>query len=180
MKAHTIRPLAICVFFDGDRIFVGEGHDRVKNETFYRPLGGGIEFGEYGRHAVARELREEIGAEIINLRLMETLENIFTGEGEVGHEIVQVYSADFSDPTFYDLDVVCGQEDDGTPFRGLWKPLADFATKGERLYPDGLLKILLDWREMMGMLQRHARAEEDAPLGVDWDAALKEIHQYEE
>ena len=180
MLSHSIRPLAICVFFDGDRIFVGEGYDRVKDETYYRPLGGGIEFGEYGRHAVVRELREEIGAEIINPRLMETLENIFTVAGEVGHEIVQVYSADFADPTFYHLDVVCGQEDDGTPLRGVWKPLEDFVAKGERLYPDGLLKVLLDWREMVGLLQRHAQTEEDAPLGIDWDAALKEICRNEE
>jgi len=42
---NQIRPLAIYLFRDGDRILVGEGNDPVKRETFYRPLGGGIEFG---------------------------------------------------------------------------------------------------------------------------------------
>jgi len=171
----AIRPIAICVFFDGDRIFVGEGVDHAKGETFYRPLGGAIEFGEYGRQAVARELREEIGAEIVNLHLLETLENIFTYEGETGHEIVQVYTADFADPVFYELDVVCGAEDDGTPFRGVWKPLADFTERGDILYPDGLLKVLLEWLDTVRMLQQHAQPAHDSPLGLDWAAALKEI-----
>ena len=41
-----IRPIAICVFHNSNRILVFEGQDPVKGETFYRPLGGGIEFGE--------------------------------------------------------------------------------------------------------------------------------------
>lgn len=47
MKPQTIRPLAICVFRHAGRILVAEGTDEVKGETFYRPLGGAIEFGEY-------------------------------------------------------------------------------------------------------------------------------------
>jgi hypothetical protein len=35
-----IRPLAICIFRDGDRILVGLGFDPTKQEQFYRPLGG--------------------------------------------------------------------------------------------------------------------------------------------
>lgn len=41
-----IRPLAICVFRHQDRILVAEGYDPVKDEHFYRPLGGGNEFGD--------------------------------------------------------------------------------------------------------------------------------------
>jgi len=40
-----IRPIAICAFLRNNRILVAEGFDPVKDETFYRPLGGGIEFG---------------------------------------------------------------------------------------------------------------------------------------
>ena len=29
------------------KILVGEGHDEVKKEAFYRPLGGGVDFGEH-------------------------------------------------------------------------------------------------------------------------------------
>ena len=46
MKKNRIRPLAICVFLNNNRILVAEGYDPIKQQTFYRPLGGGIEFGE--------------------------------------------------------------------------------------------------------------------------------------
>ena len=53
-----IRPLAICLFSRGDQILVAEGFDPVKDETFYRPLGGAIEFGERAVQTLARELSE--------------------------------------------------------------------------------------------------------------------------
>ena len=41
-----IRPLALCIFLHQNKILVAEGYDPKKNQIFYRPLGGGIEFGE--------------------------------------------------------------------------------------------------------------------------------------
>ena len=46
MVNHTIRPLAICLFQNSGAILVSEGYDGVKGIHFYRPIGGGIEFGE--------------------------------------------------------------------------------------------------------------------------------------
>lgn len=71
-----IRPLAICLFRRGDRILVAEGFDPVKGETFYRPLGGAIEFGERAVQTLIREFREEIGEEVADLRYLTTLENM--------------------------------------------------------------------------------------------------------
>ena len=65
MPRPQIRALAICLFLDGDRILVSEVRDPVKGVSFCRPLGGGIESGETGVQAVVREIREEIGAELI-------------------------------------------------------------------------------------------------------------------
>jgi hypothetical protein len=50
-----IRVIAICAFRHEDSIFVAEGIDDVKQESFYRPLGDG-EFGETGRDAIVREI----------------------------------------------------------------------------------------------------------------------------
>src|SRR6266568_4543117 len=48
MTQPRIRPLAICVFSHNGCILAAEGVDPLKdNQVFYRPLGGGIEFGEY-------------------------------------------------------------------------------------------------------------------------------------
>ena len=55
---------------------------RIKDETFYRPIGGRIEFGERGAETVAREIREEINAEVANLVYLGALENIFTYESK--------------------------------------------------------------------------------------------------
>ena len=47
-----IRPIALAVPRRGDDLLVFEGHDPTKGQTFYRPLGGGIDFGETAEAAV--------------------------------------------------------------------------------------------------------------------------------
>lgn len=136
------RPLAICIFRKKDDVFVGELYDASKDEVFYRPLGGTIEFGELAREAVRRELQEEIGAEVTNLRYLGALENLFTDEGGFGHEIVLVYEGDFADKAFYEAETVPAQEEDGMKFTARWKPLQDFREGKAPLYPDGLLRLL--------------------------------------
>ena len=73
MKKDAIRAIAICVFRHGDKILAAEGFDSIKQQTFYRPLGGTIEFGEHSSETVRRELLEELGAEVTNLRYLGTL-----------------------------------------------------------------------------------------------------------
>lgn len=142
MTAGAIRPLAICLFMDRGRVLVAEGYDPVKGETFYRPLGGAIEFGETAADALVRELREEVGADITALRPMGALENIFTFNGEPGHEIVLVFDGEFVDRTIYKQPVLQGREHDGSTFRAVWKHLEDFVHGPPPLYPDGLLELL--------------------------------------
>ena len=144
LQEKRIRTVALCLFRHGDRIFVFEGYDPIKEETFYRPLGGSIEFGERGSDAVARELMEEAGLEVTNLRYLGTCESIFTYLGEMGHEIVLVYTGDFTDPSVYDRDWFECKEDDDTPFRAVWKRLDEFGKdKDGPLYPDGLMEKLM-------------------------------------
>jgi 8-oxo-dGTP pyrophosphatase MutT (NUDIX family) len=139
-----IRPLAICVIRDGERILVAEGRDPARRLTFYRPLGGGIEFGELSAAAVVRELREELGAEVVDLRCLGTVENIFTFNGAIGHELVIVYQARFVDPSFYKRERMDGWDGAGgkEPIVALWKPLRFFAQGHAPLYPDGLLELV--------------------------------------
>lgn len=141
MNGKSVRPLALCVFRKNDSILVGEGHDRVKKETFYRPLGGAIEVGEYARETVVREIREEIGCEIRNVHYLGTIENIFIYEGRPGHEIDLIFEGELADRALYDRQVVEGKEENGK-VRALWKPIDSFRTGHVRLYPDGLLDLL--------------------------------------
>ncbi len=141
---NQIRPLAICLFRNDDRILVGEGYDPVKRETFYRPLGGGIEFGERAEETVRREVREEIGAEVESVEYLFTLENIFTFNGEAGHEIVMIFDGVLADESFYSEEIIEGREFDGfrqAPLKAVWKRISEFGTPAP-LYPDGLLERL--------------------------------------
>ncbi len=70
MREEKIRPIAICVCRAGERILVAEGYDSVKEQIFYRPLGGSIEFGERGEEAVRREFQEEIGTGLDDIRYL--------------------------------------------------------------------------------------------------------------
>ena len=144
-KKPKIRPLAICVFRQHDRILVAEGYDPLKDETFYRPIGGGIHFGERGTDTIIREMREEISAEVTALRYLGTLENIFTFNGTPGHEIVLVYDGAFMDESLYEQERIVGVEDDPAlgAFNCCWKSL-DFFRAGDAppLYPHGLLELL--------------------------------------
>ena len=81
----------------GDRILVERGRDDVKNETFFRLLGGTVEFGEKGAESARRELLEELDAETVVGHLVATIENVFTYEGEPSHEICLVYACTLRD-----------------------------------------------------------------------------------
>ena len=141
MTQRRIRPLAICVLSFGGRILVNEAHDPVKGRTYCRPLGGGIDFGEPSALAVAREIREELSAEVTDLRFLGTLENIFTSLGKPEHEIVQVYDGDFVDRALYQRPFLPGAESDGTPFQAHWRARSYFSA-ALPLFPDGLTELL--------------------------------------
>ncbi len=118
-----------------------EGYDSHKKETFYRPLGGAIEFGEHSRESIIREIREEMGVEIKGLTYIDLIENVFTYDGQPGHEIVLVYEANFVDPSLYKLaSVKC--KDNGGWLAAMWKPMAEFRAGSAILYPEGLLGVL--------------------------------------
>jgi 8-oxo-dGTP pyrophosphatase MutT (NUDIX family) len=141
MPTGRIRPLVLCLFRHRGQILVSSGYDSVKQSHYYRPLGGGIEFGETSRDALRREMREELGAEIEDIRLLGTLESLFELEGEPGHEIVFVFDAVFADRSFYDREAVTGREDDMN-FRAEWKSVEELTQGKGRLVPEGLAALM--------------------------------------
>ncbi len=138
---ERIRPLALGIVWRGDELLVFEGYDHDKDETFYRPLGGGIEFGERSQQALRREFREELGVELTNVRYLATLENIFTCNSERGHEIVLLYKATLADLSLYGRETFEVHEENET-LTAYWMPLCGFQADGPPLYPNGLLELL--------------------------------------
>ncbi len=141
MTKH-IRVITICIIRKGDSILVFKGYDPTRSLTYYRPLGGQIEFGEYSLDALRREFREELDAELVNLHYLQTLENIFTAYDKPGHETVFVYEGEFADKLMYDKDEFTVIEDDGDLIKALWMPLRGFREGKFPLFPDGLLALL--------------------------------------
>jgi 8-oxo-dGTP pyrophosphatase MutT (NUDIX family) len=139
---NRIRPIVLCVFLNHGRILVFEGYDAIKGETFYRPLGGGIEFGESGEVAVRREIMEELHSEIESLKYLGMLENIFIHNGDQGHEIVMVYDGEAKMPEVYERAEMEVIEANGEVVRAMWKSLDEFGDGKSILYPDGLLELL--------------------------------------
>lgn len=142
MKKNKIRPIALCVFLNNNRILVNEGHDPVKQQTFYRSLGGGIEFGEKAEDTVRRELKEELNVEVGEVLYLGTLENIFTFNGTPSHEIVMIYDGALIDSGLYEQAVIVGEEANGEVIRAVWMSLDEFGEGKSILYPTGLLALL--------------------------------------
>lgn len=140
---QKIRPIAICLMRRGHDILVSQGYDSVKQTVFYRPLGGGIDFGELSWDAAVREMMEELGVDVQDPVLLGVLENLFVFEGQPGHEIVFVYDAVFADRSLYDRPLLKGMEGE-TPFEAIWLSKEQVQAGQGVLYPSGL-QALLGW-----------------------------------
>jgi 8-oxo-dGTP pyrophosphatase MutT (NUDIX family) len=142
---NQIRPIAICVFRRNNKILVAEGYDPAKVETFYRPLGGGIEFGESSKETICREIVEELNVEVDqeSLRYLGAVENIFVFNGSAGHEIVLVYDGVLKESGLYEQAVILGKEVNGEEIRAVWKDLDEFTIGEAILYPTGLTELLV-------------------------------------
>lgn len=141
MSGALARPVAVALIRRGDDVLVFDVPDAVKGVVGWRPPGGTIEFGERGSETVVREIREELGVEVVDPAYLGTVENIFTYLGAQGHELVRVYAARFADERLYERDHLDCIEANGARFTCVWKPIADFRA-GVPLYPDGLLDLI--------------------------------------
>jgi 8-oxo-dGTP pyrophosphatase MutT (NUDIX family) len=140
-QSNQIRVLALGLIRDGDRIFISEGYDPVKQQTFYRVMGGGVEFGETSYDALKREFQEEIQAELTNIKYLGCLENLFTFNGKTGHEIIQLYQCDFVEQKFYQLEQMVFAEGDRKK-RALWVDTNRFTSGELRIVPENFLEYV--------------------------------------
>lgn len=141
MKPGTIRPVAVCIIKNKDRLLVTVSRDSVKKETFCRLIGGGIEFGETGEEALRREFQEELGTDLANVKYLTSMENIFTYEGMPGHEIDLIFEADLVNKDIYQKDNI-QIIDNNEGGAATWQKISDFKQKKLILYPTVSLQYL--------------------------------------
>lgn len=136
-----IRVLALGLIKKDNRVFISQGYDPVKQKTFYRAMGGGVDFGETSLEALEREFQEEIQAKLTNISYLGCLENLFTFNGKQGHELLQVYQCDFADAKFYELESLVFAEGKRQK-TALWVDIALFKSGELLLVPEPFLALL--------------------------------------
>jgi ADP-ribose pyrophosphatase YjhB (NUDIX family) len=141
-KKKRVRVIVIAAIRNGESLLVAKIVDRMSGEVVYRPLGGAVEFGERCADALKREFLEEIGAEISITGFRGLIENIFEFEGKKRHEIVLVYSAEFTDPKLYLKKRFKRLDSDMLP-DAEWQSFDQFGKDGDKLAPKGLYQLLM-------------------------------------
>jgi ADP-ribose pyrophosphatase YjhB (NUDIX family) len=139
---NVTRPCAFVFIRAGDRVLVSEMLDELDG-PFYRPPGGGIEFGETSADAARRELREEFGIDVSALTLLGVLENIFEERGTRFHEICFIYETIVAAELLERLDGVTVLDlPDGEVEVARVRSLAEIRAPAAPLYPDGVKALL--------------------------------------
>ena len=128
-KYTEIRPIALGLAIKNNKLLVEEKFDKVKNQTFYRCLGGGLK----------REFKEEINTDIVVKDFLGISENIFTFNGKNAHELILFYSIDIADSDYKDEYNII---DRGGEFSAKWIDIDDFKNKSKILYPEEVFKYL--------------------------------------
>lgn len=138
-KFKEIRPIALGLAIKNNKLLVSEGFDKVKNETFYRCLGGGIEFLEKSEEALKCEFLEEINVDITVKNFLGISENIFTYQGKKAHELILFYSIEISDENYQEEYKVI---DDHGETIAKWIDIDEFKNKNKILYPKEVFKYI--------------------------------------
>ena len=131
---NEIKLKAMCIFQKGGQVLVSKGLDKVKNETFYRFLGGHIDFFETAEDGIRREIKEELGSEIENLKLLEMIENLFIYKGEKCHEVDFIFSGNLVRKELYEQNPIHVVEDT-YEFDAHWVSIKDLISSRIPLYP---------------------------------------------
>jgi 8-oxo-dGTP pyrophosphatase MutT (NUDIX family) len=126
------------------RILVEElcGKHSKGEGVFYRPLGGTIELGETSKDALKREFMEELGAHISIADYIACLENIYTINGSIKHELSQLYEVKLLKESLYEEESIPVNEN-GRKSLAKWMPVKSFVEKREILFPAGLEQYLV-------------------------------------
>lgn len=118
-----------------------EGTHSKGHGIFYRPIGGTIELGEKSDETLVREFNEELGVEISINSYISCIENIFSIDNMIGHELIQIYFVEFKNKGLYQKDFFTVTEGNKTTI-ATWVSKNDILEGKIVLYPKGLADLL--------------------------------------
>lgn len=125
----------LCVIMHDGKFLVGRGFDNVKNEVFYRHLGGNLELNESPEEGMRREIREELNSEIDNLSFVTELNNSFIYNGNPYREKIFLYSGDLSNKELQEQKTIHIVETT-YEFDAEWVEVSDVMSGKATLYPE--------------------------------------------
>jgi 8-oxo-dGTP pyrophosphatase MutT (NUDIX family) len=114
------------------------GFDHQKQTPFFRLIGGHVEMGETAADAVLREIKEELGINMTIAKPLGWLENIFTYNGGVGHELIALFETRFTSPNdIQDAYHFTEHNQDGTirTYTAAWVNIAAARQSSTPIYP---------------------------------------------
>jgi len=137
-----IKIKALAYFEFQNKLLVSEFQEPISKDYLYRPIGGTVEFGEYTKDALYREILEEINSPIEIDSLLCVIESIFQYNNESCHEIVYFYKSKFVDKSWYEDRIHYLTESDGSRLPMKWVPKSLFKENHLRLVPEKLLEFI--------------------------------------
>lgn len=144
MASQRIRPHVLGIVRRDEAVLVTELVDPDEG-PFYRPPGGGIEFGETSEDAVVREFREELDAAVEPVGFLGVSENRFEWDGEPHQELTLVHEVAFEDDAYYDRETLHGVDAGGdVTYETEWATVAELRAREEPLYPEGIGALVGD------------------------------------
>ncbi|MEM6867427.1 MAG: NUDIX domain-containing protein [Cyanobacteria bacterium P01_C01_bin.121] len=140
--AKRIRPIALGLIEHEGYLFVSRGKDPKTGESFYRFLGGGIDFGETSQAALEREFLEEVQAELTVIEHITCLDNIFVYNGKPKHELIQLFRAQFVDSKFFQVQETFRFVEGERVDQALWIETSRVLSGEYRLVPESCHQYL--------------------------------------
>lgn len=129
---------AMCLFKNGDTYLFSRHTKPSTKETFFRPLGGSMEFQESSEETIRREIQEELGSDLRNIEFVDVLENFFEYKGKSHHEIIFIFKAELINQALYQTNPISFQEADLAEYQAEWLTLDDIDTHQFKLVPEGI------------------------------------------
>jgi 8-oxo-dGTP pyrophosphatase MutT (NUDIX family) len=119
-----VRQAALCVFRRGDAFLVAEIRDPKSGVVLHRPPGGGVDKGETPEQTVRREIREELGITLTDIRTLGAIHHVWHRNGRAVAERAWMFLANPAD----DERLSRGEAPDliepgGARWRTLWRPI---------------------------------------------------------
>ncbi|MEM9591760.1 MAG: NUDIX domain-containing protein [Pseudomonadota bacterium] len=134
-----IRVKALGLNWRGNQLLAAEVLDDSGRVKGVRPIGGTVEFGETAEAAVIREFGEELGITVQTPGSPFFMENIYTHEGSLGHEILAIFEVTFPQGAFVGTPRIEFREENDVKCFAEWFDLDELDLPHRpQLYPQGL------------------------------------------